>query len=206
MREGQRPRRRAMDFGVATMTRGVLGNRQGYLAVAEAAEKMGYGFISANDHIIVPRDIASRYPYSDSGEWAAAHGRRMPGPAGHAGLPGGPHRAPAAAHLGDGGAAASRRADRQDAGHHRRAVRRAADRRLRRRLAEGGVRGGRRAASSPSAAESPTSSSRLSRRCGRRTTRLSPASTSRSITSCSRPSPCRSRTRRSGSAARAPPP
>ena len=61
-----------MDFGVATMTRGALGNRQGYLAVAEAAERLGYGFISANDHIIVPRDIASRYPYSDSGEWAGA--------------------------------------------------------------------------------------------------------------------------------------
>jgi probable F420-dependent oxidoreductase len=61
-----------MDFGVATLTRGALGNRAGYMAVAEAAERLGYGFISVNDHIIVPRDIASRYPYSDSGEWAGA--------------------------------------------------------------------------------------------------------------------------------------
>ena len=60
-----------MDFGVATLTRGALGNRKGYLAVAEAAERLGYGFISVNDHIVVPRDIASRYPYSESGEWAA---------------------------------------------------------------------------------------------------------------------------------------
>jgi probable F420-dependent oxidoreductase len=60
-----------MHFGVATMTRGALGNRKGYLAVAQAAERLGYGFISVNDHIVVPRDIASRYPYSDSGEWAA---------------------------------------------------------------------------------------------------------------------------------------
>ena len=60
-----------MDFGVATLTRGALGNRQGYLAAAEAAERLGYGFISVNDHIVVPRDIASRYPYSESGEWAA---------------------------------------------------------------------------------------------------------------------------------------
>ena len=59
-----------MDFGVATLTRGALGNRRGYLAAAEAAERLGYGFISVNDHIVVPRDIASRYPYSESGEWA----------------------------------------------------------------------------------------------------------------------------------------
>ena len=39
--------------------------------MAEAAERLGYGFISVNDHIVVPRDIASRYPYSESGEWAA---------------------------------------------------------------------------------------------------------------------------------------
>jgi probable F420-dependent oxidoreductase len=61
-----------MDFGVATSSRGALGNRGGYIAVSEAAERLGFGFISVNDHIIVPRDVASRYPYSESGEWAAA--------------------------------------------------------------------------------------------------------------------------------------
>ena len=59
-----------MDFGVATSTRGALGNREGYIAVAERAERLGFGFISVNDHVVVPRDIASRYPYSESGEWA----------------------------------------------------------------------------------------------------------------------------------------
>ena len=59
-----------MDFGVATSTRGAVGNREGYIAVAERAERLGFGFISVNDHVIVPRDIASRYPYSESGEWA----------------------------------------------------------------------------------------------------------------------------------------
>src|SRR5258708_39995307 len=59
-----------MDFGVATSTRGALGNREGYIAVAECAERLGFGFISVNDHVVVPRDIASRYPYSESGEWA----------------------------------------------------------------------------------------------------------------------------------------
>lgn len=59
-----------MDFGVATSARGSVGNRGGYTAVVERAEKLGFGFISVNDHVIVPRDIASRYPYSESGEWA----------------------------------------------------------------------------------------------------------------------------------------
>jgi alkanesulfonate monooxygenase SsuD/methylene tetrahydromethanopterin reductase-like flavin-dependent oxidoreductase (luciferase family) len=59
-----------MDFGVATSTRGALGNREGYIAAAERAERLGFGFISVNDHVVVPRDIASRYPYSESGEWA----------------------------------------------------------------------------------------------------------------------------------------
>jgi probable F420-dependent oxidoreductase len=59
-----------MDFGVATLTRGDCATREGYIAVAEAAEGLGFGFISVNDHVVVPRDIASRYPYSESGEWA----------------------------------------------------------------------------------------------------------------------------------------
>ena len=60
-----------MDFGVATVTRGECATREGYVAVAEAAERLGFGFISVNDHIVVPGDIASRYPYSEDGLWAA---------------------------------------------------------------------------------------------------------------------------------------
>jgi probable F420-dependent oxidoreductase len=60
-----------MDFGVATVSRGECATREGYLAVAEAAEGLGFGFVSVNDHVVVPRDIASRYPYSETGEWAA---------------------------------------------------------------------------------------------------------------------------------------
>jgi probable F420-dependent oxidoreductase len=59
-----------MDFGVATLTRGECATREGYIAVAEAAERLGYGFIGVNDHIVVPGDIASRYPYSEDGLWA----------------------------------------------------------------------------------------------------------------------------------------
>jgi alkanesulfonate monooxygenase SsuD/methylene tetrahydromethanopterin reductase-like flavin-dependent oxidoreductase (luciferase family) len=60
-----------MDIGVATVTRGECATREGYVAVAEAAERLGFGFISVNDHIVVPGDIAARYPYSEDGLWAA---------------------------------------------------------------------------------------------------------------------------------------
>ena len=60
-----------MDFGVATLTRGAASSREGYIAVGETAERLGFGFISVNDHVVVPRDIVSRYPYSESGAWAA---------------------------------------------------------------------------------------------------------------------------------------
>src|SRR5262245_24784237 len=61
-----------MDFGVATSTRGETSTREGYIAVAEAAERLGFGFLSVNDHVVVPRGIASKYPYSGDHKWAGA--------------------------------------------------------------------------------------------------------------------------------------
>jgi probable F420-dependent oxidoreductase len=61
-----------MDFGVATSTRGATSTREGYIAVAEAAERLGFGFLSVNDHVVVPRGIASKYPYSGDHKWAGA--------------------------------------------------------------------------------------------------------------------------------------
>lgn len=59
-----------MRFGVNILSRGPMANRAGYIAVASAAERLGFDFVSANDHILVPADIDSRYPYSEEGDWA----------------------------------------------------------------------------------------------------------------------------------------
>lgn len=59
-----------MRFGVNILSHGPTANQEGYLSVAAAAERLGYDFISVNDHIVVPADIASRYPYTEGGEWA----------------------------------------------------------------------------------------------------------------------------------------
>jgi len=61
-----------MDFGVATATRGALSTREGYCAVAAGAERLGFGFMGVNDHVIVPRGIGSKYPYSEDHIWAGA--------------------------------------------------------------------------------------------------------------------------------------
>src|SRR5215472_8118423 len=62
----------SMDIGIATNSRGECSTRQGYSAVAKRAEQLGFAFIGVNDHLVVPRAVASRYPYSEDGAWAGA--------------------------------------------------------------------------------------------------------------------------------------
>ena len=59
-----------MRFGVNILSRGPMATEDGMLTVAAAAERLGFDFVSVNDHIVVPADIASRYPYSEEGDWA----------------------------------------------------------------------------------------------------------------------------------------
>jgi probable F420-dependent oxidoreductase len=40
--------------------------------MARQAEALGFDHLSLSDHLVVPRTIDSRYPYSESGEWAGA--------------------------------------------------------------------------------------------------------------------------------------
>lgn len=61
-----------MRFGVNVLSRGPMATQQGYLEVAAEAERLGFDFISVNDHIVVPGDIDSRYPYSEEGDWGGA--------------------------------------------------------------------------------------------------------------------------------------
>ena len=61
-----------MDFGVNLLTRGITGNAEGLLSMARQAEALGFGHVTINDHIVVPNRIASRYPYTPTGEWPGA--------------------------------------------------------------------------------------------------------------------------------------
>ena len=58
-----------MRFGFVIPNRGPLATRSGVIDLATRGEEHGFDFIGVSDHIVVPRSIASRYPYSDSGEF-----------------------------------------------------------------------------------------------------------------------------------------
>jgi probable F420-dependent oxidoreductase len=64
-----------MKFGLSTVTRGVYSTRDNYMAVAKAAERAGFDFLAVSDHVVVPANLKSQYPYDARGVFAAAeHG------------------------------------------------------------------------------------------------------------------------------------
>ncbi len=61
-----------MDFGLMIMARGPGGRAPGLTAMARAAEDGDLDMIAINDHVVVPGDINSAYPYSNNGVWPGA--------------------------------------------------------------------------------------------------------------------------------------
>jgi alkanesulfonate monooxygenase SsuD/methylene tetrahydromethanopterin reductase-like flavin-dependent oxidoreductase (luciferase family) len=59
----------AIQIGLHTLMRGPMASREGTMTVARTAERLGFAHIGINDHVVVPSDIASRYPYTQHGEW-----------------------------------------------------------------------------------------------------------------------------------------
>ena len=166
----------AIKFGLSTVTRGVFSSRENYMAVAKAAERAGFDFLSVSDHLIVPAKLHTHYPYTASGAFAAAeHGHCLDQLATIAFLAGCTERLRLLTSV-HGGAAPAGDAHREDAGDHRRARQRPAHPRRRRRLDEGGVRAAW-ALPSRTAARSPTSTSKPSASCGPRTRPPTAAST-----------------------------
>jgi probable F420-dependent oxidoreductase len=56
-----------MRFGLSIPHRGPLANPQAIRAIAEQAEALGFDVLTVSDHIVVPRNIQSTYPYSPDG-------------------------------------------------------------------------------------------------------------------------------------------
>ena len=59
-----------MQFGFSAPFRGPLAHPDTIRRIATQAEALGYGVLSVSDHLVVPRQVAPKYPYSDSGEFA----------------------------------------------------------------------------------------------------------------------------------------
>ena len=58
-----------MEYGFSVPNRGPMATPHDMAVLAERGEEMGFGIIIVPDHIVIPASIASRYPYSPSGEY-----------------------------------------------------------------------------------------------------------------------------------------
>jgi probable F420-dependent oxidoreductase len=60
-----------MQFGFSAPVAGPLSTPENLARIAQDGEKIGYDFASFSDHVVIPRDIEAKYPYSDTGEFPA---------------------------------------------------------------------------------------------------------------------------------------
>ena len=58
-----------MDFGFSIPHRGPLANPADQKRLAQTGERLGYAALTVSDHIVIPRDIGSKYPYSETGDF-----------------------------------------------------------------------------------------------------------------------------------------
>jgi len=61
--------RGTVEFSISLQNRGVLAKVENLVPLAERADALGYDTLWVTDHIVVPFEIKSRYPYSASGEF-----------------------------------------------------------------------------------------------------------------------------------------
>ena len=66
-----------MKFGFNVPVRGPGADPAGMTKIARRAESLGYDYISVTDHIAVPRNIDSRYPYTEDGMFPGRAGEYL---------------------------------------------------------------------------------------------------------------------------------
>ena len=60
-----------MEFGVGITTSGIRKTPDEMVTMAQHAETLGFGYIFVSDHIVIPKNIDSRYPYNQSGSFTS---------------------------------------------------------------------------------------------------------------------------------------
>ena len=58
-----------MQYGFGAPVSGDLSSPEALGRIAAQGEAMGYDYTTISDHVVIPRDIEARYPYSDTGEF-----------------------------------------------------------------------------------------------------------------------------------------
>ena len=123
-----------MQYGITLPGRGPLSTPDNLATIAQRAESLGFDSVALGDHILVPKNIDSDYPYTETGEFpGSASGQAMEQITALAYMAG-VHQHHSAGNLGDHRAPSQPFGGRQGSGNPGRAVRRQADRRRRRRL------------------------------------------------------------------------
>jgi probable F420-dependent oxidoreductase len=58
-----------MQFGFGLPTQTALATAENLTRLAQEAESLGFAYVTVSDHLIIPRAIHARYPYSETGEF-----------------------------------------------------------------------------------------------------------------------------------------
>jgi len=58
-----------MQYGFTLPGRGPLATPDNLATIARRGEELGYHFVLFGDHIVVPKQITSPYPYTETGEF-----------------------------------------------------------------------------------------------------------------------------------------
>src|SRR5271156_4886010 len=58
-----------MQFGFGAPVSGPLSTPDNLARITAEGEAMGYDYATISDHVVIPRDIEAKYPYSDTGEF-----------------------------------------------------------------------------------------------------------------------------------------
>ena len=61
-----------MDYGFKVPLSGPLATPEAIAELARRGEALGFRLIGVSDHIVIPKVIRSRYPYSESGEYGGS--------------------------------------------------------------------------------------------------------------------------------------
>ncbi|MBV9861421.1 MAG: LLM class F420-dependent oxidoreductase [Alphaproteobacteria bacterium] len=58
-----------MEWGFNAPVSGALSGPKDLARIVTEGEKLGYDYCTLSDHVVIPRDIHAKYPYSDTGEF-----------------------------------------------------------------------------------------------------------------------------------------
>ncbi len=63
-----------MQFGFGAPTSGPLSRPRDLARIVTEGEAIGYDYCTISDHVVIPRDMEAKYPYSDTGEFPGRAG------------------------------------------------------------------------------------------------------------------------------------